>query len=100
MLIADSSSVAPTSRPGSSPIQLTPPVRLPPSRSADGRESSGISQQVGNIQTASLTTNTSATTAAVTLESGACEFILSEPARCPNCKHPITEKTSVEPKEN
>src|SRR5262249_21030462 len=30
---------------------------------------------------------------------GACEFILSEPARCPNCKHEITEKTLVEPKD-
>jgi hypothetical protein len=31
---------------------------------------------------------------------GPYEFILSEPARCPNCKHEITEKTLVEPKEN
>jgi hypothetical protein len=25
------------------------------------------------------------------------EFVLTEPARCPNCKHSITEKTLVEP---
>ena len=30
----------------------------------------------------------------------AVEFVLTEPARCPNCKHEITEKTLVEPKEN
>jgi hypothetical protein len=29
---------------------------------------------------------------------GPYEFVLSEPARCPNCKHEITEKTLVEPK--
>jgi len=29
---------------------------------------------------------------------GPYEFILSEPVRCPNCKHPITEKTLVDPK--
>jgi hypothetical protein len=29
---------------------------------------------------------------------GPIEFILTEPARCPNCKHVITEKTLVEPK--
>jgi hypothetical protein len=38
--------------------------------------------------------------ARVTGKRGACEFILSEAARCPNCKHPIAEKTLVEPKEN
>src|SRR5262247_1926151 len=38
--------------------------------------------------------------AEVTGKSGAYEFMLSEPARCPNCKHEITEKTLVEPKEN
>src|SRR5262249_4298716 len=31
---------------------------------------------------------------------GPCEFMLTEPARCPNCGQPITEKTLVEPKEN
>jgi hypothetical protein len=31
---------------------------------------------------------------------GAVEFVLTEPACCPNCKQPITEKTLVEPKEN
>jgi hypothetical protein len=31
---------------------------------------------------------------------GLYEFILTEPARCPNCKRPITEKALVEPKEN
>jgi hypothetical protein len=30
---------------------------------------------------------------------GAYEFMLSEPAHCPNCKHIITEKTLVEPKQ-
>ena len=29
---------------------------------------------------------------------GPYEFVLSESARCPNCKHEITEKTLVEPK--
>jgi hypothetical protein len=29
---------------------------------------------------------------------GAYEFMLGEPARCPNCKHTITEKTLIEPK--
>jgi hypothetical protein len=29
---------------------------------------------------------------------GPYEFILSEPARCPNCKHEVTEKTLIEPK--
>jgi hypothetical protein len=38
--------------------------------------------------------------AEVTGKRGAYEFMLSEPARCPNCKQPITEKTLVEPKEN
>ena len=37
--------------------------------------------------------------AEVTGRSGAVEFVLSEPARCPNCKRPITEKTLIEPKE-
>ena len=35
----------------------------------------------------------------VTGKRGAYEFILSEPARCPNCKHAITEKTLTEPKD-
>jgi len=30
---------------------------------------------------------------------GAVEFVLTEPARCPTCKHEITEKTLVEPKD-
>src|SRR5262249_33553862 len=34
----------------------------------------------------------------VTGKHGPYEFMLSEPARCPNCKHEITEKTLVEPK--
>jgi hypothetical protein len=29
---------------------------------------------------------------------GPYEFMLSEPARCPNCKHTITEKTLIEPR--
>jgi hypothetical protein len=29
----------------------------------------------------------------------AVEFVLTEPVRCPNCKHEITEKTLVEPRE-
>jgi hypothetical protein len=29
---------------------------------------------------------------------GPYEFILTDAARCPNCKHGITEKTLVEPK--
>jgi hypothetical protein len=28
---------------------------------------------------------------------GPFEFILAEPARCPNCKHEITEKTLTDP---
>ena len=36
--------------------------------------------------------------AEVTGKRGPYEFMLSEPARCPNCKHEITEKTLVEPK--
>jgi hypothetical protein len=36
--------------------------------------------------------------AEVTGRRGPIEFILSEPVRCPNCKHAITEKTLVEPK--
>ncbi len=35
----------------------------------------------------------------VTGKRGPYEFILGELARCPNCKHEITEKTLVEPKE-
>src|SRR5262249_56337217 len=46
--------------------------------------------------------------AEVTGHRGPYEFMLSEPARCPNCKHEITEKTlshpdlntSIPPKEN
>ena len=38
--------------------------------------------------------------AEVTGKGGRYEFMLSEPARCPNCKQPITEKTLVEPKDN
>ena len=34
----------------------------------------------------------------VTGKHGPYEFILSEPVRCPNCRHGITEKTLVEPK--
>jgi uncharacterized protein with PIN domain len=37
--------------------------------------------------------------AEVTGRRGAVEFMLTEPARCPNCKHEITEKTQVEPRE-
>jgi hypothetical protein len=37
--------------------------------------------------------------AEVTGKGGEYEFLLSEPARCPNCKQPITEKTLVEPKD-
>jgi hypothetical protein len=37
--------------------------------------------------------------AEVTGRRGAVEFVLTEPARCPNCKHEITEKTLVEPKD-
>jgi hypothetical protein len=36
----------------------------------------------------------------VTGKRGPYEFILSEPARCPNCKHSITEKTLIEPKDD
>src|SRR5215813_7860248 len=36
----------------------------------------------------------------VTGKRGPYEFMLSEPVRCPNCKHESTEKTLVEPKEN
>ena len=35
----------------------------------------------------------------VTDKRGASEFTLSDPARCPNCKHAITEKTLIEPKQ-
>jgi hypothetical protein len=37
--------------------------------------------------------------AEVTGKRGPYEFILGELARCPNCKHEITEKTLVEPKD-
>jgi hypothetical protein len=37
--------------------------------------------------------------AKVTGKRGPYEFILSEPVRCPNRKHEITEKTLVEPKD-
>ena len=37
--------------------------------------------------------------AEVTGKRGPYEFMLSEPARCPNCKHEITEKTLVEPED-
>jgi hypothetical protein len=37
--------------------------------------------------------------AEVTGKRGPYEFMLSELARCPNCKHEITEKTLVEPKD-
>ena len=37
--------------------------------------------------------------AELTGKRGPYEFMLSEPARCPNCKHEITEKTLVEPKD-
>jgi hypothetical protein len=35
----------------------------------------------------------------VTGKHGPYEFMLSEPACCPNCKHAITEKTLVEPRD-
>jgi hypothetical protein len=35
----------------------------------------------------------------VTGRRGAVEFVLTEPARCPNCKNEITQKTLVEPKD-
>jgi hypothetical protein len=38
--------------------------------------------------------------AEVTGRRGAVEFALTTPARCPNCKYPITEKTLMEPKES
>src|SRR4029453_2526883 len=34
--------------------------------------------------------------AEVTGKSGPCEFVLSEPARCPACKHPVTETPWIE----
>src|SRR5215510_16251946 len=37
--------------------------------------------------------------AEVTGKRGPYEFMLSEPARCPTCKHLVTEKTLIEPKE-
>jgi len=37
--------------------------------------------------------------AEVTGKRGPYEFMLSEPARFPNCKHEITERTLLEPKE-
>jgi len=36
--------------------------------------------------------------AQVTGKRGSYEFILTDVARCPNCKHRVTEKTQVEPK--
>jgi hypothetical protein len=36
--------------------------------------------------------------AEVTGKRGPYEFILGEPGRCPNCRHDITEKTLIEPK--
>jgi hypothetical protein len=36
--------------------------------------------------------------AEVTRKHGPFEFILAEPARCPNCKHEITEKTLTDPR--
>jgi hypothetical protein len=36
--------------------------------------------------------------AEVTGKHGPYEFVLSEPARCPNCKHLVTEKTLVDRK--
>jgi hypothetical protein len=38
--------------------------------------------------------------AEVTGKKGAYEFVLSEPARCPNCRRGVTEKTLVEPNES
>ena len=35
----------------------------------------------------------------VTGKPGPYEFMLSEPARCANCKHEVTEKTLVEPED-
>jgi len=37
--------------------------------------------------------------AEVTGRRGVVEFVLAEAVRCPNCKHEITEKTLVEPKD-
>jgi hypothetical protein len=37
--------------------------------------------------------------AEVTGKRGPYEFMLSGPARCPNCKHDITEKTLLEPRD-
>src|SRR5262245_37415087 len=37
--------------------------------------------------------------AEVTGKRGPYEFMLSEPARCPNCKQEVTEKTLVAPKD-
>jgi len=37
--------------------------------------------------------------AEVTGKRGAYEFMMGEPARCPNCQHEITENTLVEPKD-
>jgi hypothetical protein len=36
----------------------------------------------------------------VTGKRGAYEFILIEPARCPTCKHPVTEKTLIDRKDD
>jgi hypothetical protein len=38
--------------------------------------------------------------AKVTGRRGTVEFVLTESARCPNCKHEISEKTLVEPKDD
>jgi len=38
--------------------------------------------------------------AEVTRKHGPIEFILTEAARCPNCKQPINEKTLIEPRDN
>jgi hypothetical protein len=38
--------------------------------------------------------------AEVTGRSGACEFILVEPARCPICKRSVTEKTLIDRKDD
>jgi hypothetical protein len=38
--------------------------------------------------------------AEITGKSGPYEFILAEPARCPNCRHEITEKTLIDPRQD
>ena len=37
--------------------------------------------------------------AGLTGKRGSYEFMMTEPARCPNCKHAITEKTLIEPRD-